>query len=320
MPARDSLLSRVALRSPGGDIQQTVTIVTGIQFGAQLIGILIGREAPQLSDQWGRLMGSPSPAIGAGFVLLAIVLSLGAAAFCTSNVRPAPPSVRAARPSEPAWRRNLRDILEGLREVRQSERMMPVVTLMFFGGLFLMGVFSVHLQVLVRDVYGRNIGDYSAIMMAFMIGVTTTTTILSRVSKSIVRQGRMMMLSFLGGAVVMGVVYTEPALWTLYLLLFFWGCTAGVSMSMSRAIVQEAARESHRARIMSVFQLGFLGGAPIGSLVMGLFTTAVGPIKAALLPMIGIIVVWIGLFFLTDLWHLSRQPKSNSSELPNLSS
>jgi len=116
-----------------------------------------------------------------------------------------------------------------------------------------------------------------------------------------------MMMSFLGGAVVMGVVYLEPELWVLYLLLFFWGCTAGVSMSMSRAIVQEAARESHRARIMSVFQLGFLGGAPLGSLVMGLVTAALGPIQAALLPMIGIVVVWIGLFLFTDLWRLSRE-------------
>ena len=77
-------------------------------------------------------------------------------------------------------------------------------------------------------------------------------------------------------------------------------------MSMSRSIIQEAAHDSHRARIMSVFQLGFLGGAPIGSLVMGFVTKALGPVDATLIPIFGLITVWISLFFFTDLWKLRR--------------
>ncbi|TDI62478.1 MAG: MFS transporter [Alphaproteobacteria bacterium] len=300
MPARDSLLSRVAYRSPNGDIQQAVTIITAIQFGAQLVGIIIGSTAPRY---------------GTGLIALSVVFCYLLAAFCTTNLRPAPPSVRERSQrleavSQPGWRKNIRDIQEGISIVWNSKRMLPVVLQIFFGGLFLMGVFSVHLQLLIRDTYERGIGDYSAIMMAFMIGITSTTTILSGVARRIVHQGRLMMLSFGSGVFVMAVIYFEPPFWFLYVLLFFWGSTSGISMSISRSIIQEAANDSHRARIMSVFQLGFLGGAPIGSLLMGLATKSLGPINAALVPLFGIGAVWLLLFFLTDLWQLRRIPRA----------
>ena len=159
----------------------------------------------------------------------------------------------------------------------------------------------------------RRIADYSTIMMAFMIGITGTTTILSGFSRRIVHQGRLMMLSFGSGAIVMAAIYLEPPFWFLYVLLFFWGSTSGISMSISRSIIQEAANDSHRARIMSVFQLGFLGGAPIGSLLMGLATESFGPINAALVPLFGISGVWLLLFFFTNLWQLRRLPRDSAS-------
>jgi len=40
--------------------------------------------------------------------------------------------------------------------------------------------------------------------------------------------------------------------------------------------VQEAAPTSHRARVMSVYSLGMMGGMPIGSFAMGYVISAFG--------------------------------------------
>ncbi len=294
MPARDSLLNRVARRSPSGDIQQAVSYVTGVQFGAQVVGILIGRMVT---------------IVGAGYMLLGVVFSLFFSAFCSTNLRPAPPGIpddgTELRPGERKWQRNLREIREGLMEVRRSERMTSVILLMFLGGLFVMGILYVLLQVLIRDVYHGGIREYAIIMICFTVGITITTTLMGRFFR-LHRQGKAMLIAFLNGPFVLAVIHFQPPLWVVYLLVLLWGSTAGVTMSTSRTIVQELAVESHRARIMSVFQLGFLGGAPLGALAIGYITRLLGPLDATLVLSAGIVAVWLGLFFFTNLWSLTR--------------
>lgn len=76
---------------------------------------------------------------------------------------------------------------------------------------------------------------------------------------------------------VLAVISVPGPLYGLTLLCFAWGVGAGVVMTQGRTIVQLAARDSHRARILALFQLGFMGGAPIGALVMGYLAGLVGP-------------------------------------------
>ena len=143
-------------------------------------------------------------------------------------------------------------------------------------------------------------------MISFTVGVTLTTTVLSRYFK-VVRQGRTMMIAFGFGAVILSAIHFKPPLELLYVLMAAWGGASGINMSMSRSIVQEAAKASHRARIMSVYQLGFLGGAPLGSLGIGFVTDWLGPLDAVLVVIAGIALVWLGLFFFSGLWHVKRE-------------
>ena len=69
--------------------------------------------------------------------------------------------------------------------------------------------------MLIRDVYGGDIGDYANVMMCFTIGVTLTTTVIMR-RVTIERQGRAMMLSFLTGAFVLSGIYFAPPLAVLF--------------------------------------------------------------------------------------------------------
>jgi MFS family permease len=93
-----------------------------------------------------------------------------------------------------------------------------------------------------------------------------------------------------------------------YLLIFLWGAGGGITMSMSRSIVQESAPPSHRARVMSVYSLGMMGGMPMGSLAMGYVIGVFGPLNAAWVPVIGMAVVVAWVSWKTNLWSLIPHP------------
>ena len=75
-------------------------------------------------------------------------------------------------------------------------------------------------------------------------------------------------------------------------------------MSQSRAIVQIAAVDSHRARVLSVFQLGMMGGGPIGAFGAGFVIEALGPLNAVLVPSSCMVFLWLTMFFATNLWKI----------------
>jgi hypothetical protein len=86
---------------------------------------------------------------------------------------------------------------------------------------------------------------------------------------------------------------------------------AGVVLTQGRIIVQLETPESHRARALAVFQLGFTGGSPIGALGMGYLAGEVGPRSAVLYPAAAMAVVLTILFRRSGLWgHTARSAMS----------
>ncbi|MEQ9144302.1 MAG: MFS transporter [Parvibaculaceae bacterium] len=289
MPARDSLLTRVAKTSLGGRIQQAVTMATGMQFLSQVLGLLIGGLAT---------------IVGAAPLMIAQSFSLFMAAVTTMRLPPAPPSeVHGASGSRPS---QLRQIREGIDIVWQSESIRPVVLLMFFSGILYIGVFMVLFPILIRDIYGGGSFEIAFINACFFGGIGLSSMMQSRLPP-IRRQGRAIMSAMCMGSIVMVFLHFHPPLWLVYTLALCWGLSAGVSMSQSRAIVQAAATDSHRARVLSVFQLGSMGGGPIGALLSGFVIKLLGPLDAVLVPSSCMVVLWLSIFFFTGLWRLEAR-------------
>ena len=92
-------------------------------------------------------------------------------------------------------------------------------------------------------------------------------------------------------------------LWVFALLCLVWGVGAGVTLTQGRTIAQLEAPESHRARVLAIFQLGFAGGAPVGALGMGSLVALTGPRLAAIYPAAGMVVVLGFLFLRSRLWR-----------------
>jgi MFS family permease len=258
LPARDATLPDVA----GSDLERGVTGMTLIQFSAQAIGSAAVRGAG--------VIGSAG-ALG----VQAAVAALGL--YPVSKLRLAPPhGHRAARPPI------LREIREGLREVWQSRALRPLAGLVACNGVFFVGPYFVLYPLIVRDVYGADLGDLALVMTMFPVGMIAGSSLLLR-RGGIRRKGQALLLGFVGGGLALIATSLGLPFWGLLASVFGWGLAAAVFINMSRTLFQVWAPPSHRARVLSVYSLGLMGGAPLGNVAAGLLAEWLGPLPACAL-------------------------------------
>ncbi|MDF1644930.1 MAG: MFS transporter [Pseudomonadales bacterium] len=273
-PARDSMLSRVA----GTNLQQAVIKASGVQFGVQIVGFLIAGSADR---------------IGVVTILL-VQASLLLTGVYTAYKLPKGGTAVSGPPEK-----SLHAILDGLKIVIADWRLMPAIIINISIGLFYMSTFMVYVPILIRDHYGAQSSTMALASILFMTGTILATVVLLRI-KGIQRPGRALMLSLLLGGCAIFSLSFKPPLPLLLVALVIWGMGASISMSMGRSIIQEYSPPTHRARVLSLFQLGFMGGAPVGAVVMGQLIPALGMKTTAMLPPAAMLIVLIYLYLFTD--------------------
>lgn len=277
MPARDALLGHVV----GGNLARAVAIVTGVQFLSQLIGMVGASQAEAL--------GAP--------VLLAmqaVIMALGAAACW--KLSPAPPRTGAAEGGRFAA------IVEGMREAFSTPSIWPVIVAMLGIGIFYIGAFNVLLPVMARDDYGGGAREIAMVNFFFWGGALAS--IFAQVRLGQLRHpGKAMLLSLFLSAIVLIAMSARLPFYGLCALCAIWGISAGINMTQGRTIVQLAAPPSHRARIMSLFQLGFMGGAPIGTLLIGYLAKLTDVHTACIPPAVIMLGLLLFLRLRSQLWQ-----------------
>jgi len=287
MPARDSALTRIAET----DIQQAVTLAMSAQMVSQLLGMLIVSFAAML---------------GAPLLLLFQMVMLLIGGLATQKLAPLPPAHDGSDTSR--WAQ----ILDGIAAARENPIVFAVIGLNFAVGLFYVGSFMVVLPLMVRDVYHSSDAQFTArfamINIAFWGGTIAATFILLKIGH-IERRGRVMMGAVTTGLIILAAMSFAIPFWTLCLLCFLWGMGAGTTMTMGRTIVQLAARASHRARVLALYQLGFSGGAPIGSLIMGFIVGGIGIYEAVLVPS-GVMILIVALLLISPIWSYRAEEAS----------
>lgn len=279
-PARDSMLNQVS----SGSLQRSVTIVMGFSFFSQIIGYGIAGQADVVG---------PVPLL----VTQGLIAGLGGIASLMLP-RPDPLPVTARRGA-------LIEIGDGLRMVFSSPRMAPVMVLMFAVGIFYSGSFMVVNPLVVRDVYGGGAADIALSFMMFMSGTVVMTAVLLAVG-GIERQGLGLLAALVGGGMILLITLLELPFAGYLVCIGCWGVGAAVAMSLARSIIQESAPDEYRARAMSIFTLGMLGGTPIGSPLMGYICTVAGPLSAYVVAASGMFVtVWV-VWMKSDIANVNR--------------
>lgn len=278
MPARDATLSRVG----GTNIQRTVTLALAVQQISQLIGMVVALFAATL--------GAPLLFVGQALVMLAGGIA--------SRQLP-----KRSQDSDVVHAPRMQAMRDGLSYVRQSDILLPVVIGMFAIGVFYIGSFLVVLPLIVRDFYHGGYMELGIANIAFFGGMIVSTVFLLRFGH-VARRGRAVIASLFVGVLVVTAFTQEMPYWLFCVLSLTWGLGAGCVMTLSRTIVQAEATEAYRARALAIFQLGFAGGSPLGSLVMGVLSDEVGTHNAMWFPAIGMTLVLTWLMVKTRLWKL----------------
>jgi MFS family permease len=251
MPARDTLLSRVA----GRDLMRAVTTLTAVQFGAQSAGNLFAGSA----RWWG-----PLPVMAVQALLLA-----GGAVAIRRVAADAPPARAPGRGSA------LREIADGVAVVASTPRLRTPLGMVLAVSVLFIGPFTVAVPLLVRDVYAGGAAEISLIFTCFPVGTIAGSLVLR--ARGLRRKGFAVLAALAlccGALALMGLGLPLPL---MMLTTFVWGLGGAVFINASRTLYQAAAPIERRARVMAVYQLAFLGGAPFGSLAGGVVGAAIGP-------------------------------------------
>ena len=170
-----------------------------------------------------------------------------------------------------------RSIGEGVSVAAKSDQIWPVLLLNFGVGIFYVGPFMAVLPLVVRDNYQGGALELSYVNLAFWAATIMASMALVALARRLTLRGRLIGVAVAFGALILVALSTLPPFPVFVALNFVWGLGAGITMTQSRTVVQIVAPPTHRARLMSLFQLGLGGGGPIRRIPDRHNLLAVGP-------------------------------------------
>ena len=306
MPARDSIVNEVVERrmrvGSNVTLQLGVTLATMAQFLAQIAGLILAGYADKMTrmPQW--LGGFGIGPIAADKLLLAQGGALVLGTLFALNLAKG----RQVRTGRSGIGAAFGDIAEGFRAVRSDGRLWAMTALMFGVGIFVIGAFLVVLPIVNRDIYGFGSDGIRDMFVTFWMGAFVSSVVLS-IFRRIKRQGRLLLVAqFLGSSSILAMMWEIPH-WAFLGIVFIWGLAAGISIAMSRSIVQDAAPKEKLARVLSIYQLGFMAGAPLGAAVMGALVDLFGPHRIAIVPAGGMTLIILWMVFFTPVWNMKGE-------------
>jgi predicted MFS family arabinose efflux permease len=189
----------------------------------------------------------------------------------------------------------LKSMGEGIRFIRQREGLGPLVVLAFFTTLLGFSITG-FLPVIVQTVFHRGPETYQVLLVSSGAGSITGGFIVAAMER-LKGQGHVALLALLAlGATTVGFALSR---WIPLscVLIFVAGAAIMASASLMLSLVQVIVSDQMRGRVMSVYNLAFRAGIPLGSLALGKLIPMVG-ISWALAGSGGILIA-LSLYFLT---------------------
>jgi len=188
----------------------------------------------------------------------------------------------------------LKSMREGIGFVRQREGLSALVLLAFFTTLLGFSL-TAFLPVIVQTVFHGGPRTYQLLLMSSGTGSIVGALIVAS-SEKLKEHGYVVLWTLIG----LGVAITGFALsrWLLAscLLIFLSGMALMASASLMLSLVQLIVSDRMRGWVMSIYNLAFRLGIPVGSLALGKVIPLVGVTTA--LAVSGLTLIGIGLCFL----------------------
>lgn len=276
-PAYSALLPTLV---EGKDLSNAIAM-NSIQFNlARVLGPMLGGLAyTALGATWCFSLN--------GISYLAVIVSL-----FMIHVKFVPPTSRVSV---------LKSMSEGIHFIRQREGLAALVVLAFCTTLLGFSLTG-FLPVIVQTIFHAGPKTYELLLVFSGAGSITGALIVAAMER-LKGQGHVALLSLL----VLGMAITGFALshWLPLscVLIFFGGAAIMGSASLMLSLVQMIVADHMRGRVMSVYNLAFRAGIPLGSLALGKLIPIFGVSWA--LAGSGGVLIGISLYFLIAMRNIA---------------
>ncbi len=175
----------------------------------------------------------------------------------------------------------LKSMKEGIKFIRDREGLAPLVVLAFCTTLFGFSLTG-FLPVIVRTIFRGGPGTYELLLVCSGAGSISGALMVAAAEK-LKGQGRAALFSLFALGVAIAAFAFSRWLPLSCILIFLAGAAVMASASLMLSLVQLIVADSMRGRVMSVYNLAFRAGIPLGALSLG-----------KLIPFLGVSVALAG--------------------------
>jgi predicted MFS family arabinose efflux permease len=188
----------------------------------------------------------------------------------------------------------LKSMKEGIKFIRDREGLTPLVVLAFCTTLFGFSLTG-FLPVIVQTIFHRGPGTYELLLVFSGAGSICGALMVAAMEK-LKGQGRLAVLALFALGLATAGFAVSKRLPVSCVLIFVAGVAVMASASLMLSLVQLIIADSMRGRVMSVYNLAFRTGMPLGALILGKLIPILG--VSAALGGFGLSLVGVAAYFL----------------------
>jgi predicted MFS family arabinose efflux permease len=188
----------------------------------------------------------------------------------------------------------LASMKQGLRFLKGQPSMPALIVLAF--SMTLLGIpLLVFLPVVAKDVFGLGAQAYTILLCTSGAGAVVGALTVAAFGH-IHNKGEVALLTLISLGVLIAAFALSRSFWLSCVLLFAAGGALVGVFAMISSLVQLITPDEMRGRVMSVYNVAFRGGMPIGSLISGVAVdrSSVSPVLVAN----GVLLALLGGYFL----------------------
>jgi predicted MFS family arabinose efflux permease len=200
----------------------------------------------------------------------------------------------------------LKSMKEGLRFIREREGLPALVFLAFFTtalGFSLTGF----LPVIIQTVFHQGPQTYQLLLVCSGAGSVVGGLIVAA-SEKLKGQGFVVLCNLIGLGATIAAFALSRWLPLSCLLIFMSGVAIMASASLMLSLVQLIVSDQMRGRVMSIYNLAFRLGIPVGSLALGKVIPIIGVSPALAIAGLSLIAVTLYFVFVMREVSIFRRP------------
>jgi MFS family permease len=159
----------------------------------------------------------------------------------------------------------------------QPAMMRAIVVFSVFIATFTIGVtpYIALLPDIARNGFGADAQLYGLMAAAGGAGAIVAGLGLA-LAGNVRGKGRLVPIASFAGAALLALFTHVHSLWAALFLLAAMGAIDTLMYALANTYVQECAGDAQRGRANAIFSLAFLGGIPVGSLLLGILAARIG--------------------------------------------